>query len=295
MSVGAGEAESVQELIIGEKTTPAEHAWMIAKHVILFVVLLSMWEVASRKEWIDSLIYPAPSGIAYQIWFIYVVQGNVWDHLFFTFAEALSGLFLGSIIGISLATAAALSLRFREYLKPYIIVIEATPRIAVGPLFIAWLGFGFSSKVALASLVCFFGPFVNTLTGLLNVDQEAEELFRSMQATKWQTFWGLRVPNSATILMAGLKLGCASAFGGALVAEFISANRGMGVLLDRYASILNMNGAFATLLSITLFAFLLFKFADAADYRIVYWRTDKLMQKKSIKRKAAFLRALEQQ
>lgn len=275
-----------------ERTSKAEHAWIIAKHFLIFFILLGLWEIGSRAGWIDDLMYPAPWGIIKQIFFIYFIQQNVWWHLYLTIAEALSGLFVGSLIGIGLATAAALSLRFREYLKPYIIVIEATPRIAVGPLFIAWLGFGFSSKVALASLVCFFGPFVNTLTGLLNVDDEAEEMFRSMRATKWQTFWGLRVPNSATILMAGLKLGCASAFGGALVAEFISANAGMGVLMSRYTYVLNMNGAFATLLSITLFAFILFKIADAVDYYIVFWRSDKLMQRKSVKRKAQFLKAL---
>lgn len=273
-----------------EYKTKSEHAWIVAKHFAIFFALLLLWELAARAGWIDPLMYPAPSGIAKQIIFIYFIQQNVWYHLYTTFAEALSGLFVGSLIGIGLATAAALSLRFREYIKPYIIIVEATPRIAVGPLFIAWLGFGFSSKVALASLVCFFGPFVNTLTGLLNVDAEAEEMFRSMRATKWQTFWGLRIPNSATILMAGLKLGCASAFGGALVAEFISANEGMGVLMSRYTYVLNMNGAFAVLLSITLFAFLLFKFADAVDYYILYWRSDKLMQRKSKKRKAEFLK-----
>ena len=286
------EAESSTALPGLEPTSKAEHAWIIAKHFALFFALLLAWELGSRAGYIDPLYYPAPWEIFKQIILIYFIQGNVWWHLGVTFFEALSGLFFGSIIGIGLATAAALSLRFREYLKPYIIVIEATPRIAVGPLFIAWLGFGYSSKIALASLVCFFGPFVNTLTGLLNIDQEAEELFHSMRATKWQTFWGLRIPNSATILMAGLKLGCASAFGGALVAEFISANQGMGVLMSRYTYVLNMNGAFATLLSITLFAFLLFKFADFVDYHIVYWRSDKLMQKKSAKRKAAFLESL---
>jgi NitT/TauT family transport system permease protein len=275
-----------------EPTSKSEHAWIIAKHFALFFFLLLLWEIAARAGWADPLMFPAPWGIVKQIVLIYFIQGNVWYHLYTTFAEAMAGLFVGSLIGIGLATAAALSLRFREYIKPYIIVIEATPRIAVGPIFIAWLGFGFSSKVALASLVCFFGPFVNTLTGLLNIDAEAEELFHSMRATKWQTFWGLRVPNSATILMTGLKLGCASAFGGALVAEFISANEGMGVLMARYTYVLNMNGAFATLLSITLFAFLLFKAADAIDYYIVFWRSDKLMQRKSAKRKAAFLRSL---
>jgi NitT/TauT family transport system permease protein len=273
-------------------TSKSDHAWIVAKHFALFFSLLLLWELGARAGWIDPLMFPAHWGIIKQIAFIYFIQGNVWHHLYITFAEALSGLFVGSLIGIGLATAAALSLRFREYIKPYIVVIEATPRIAVGPIFIAWLGFGFSSKVALAALVCFFGPFVNTLTGLLNIDAEAEELFRSMRATKWQTFWGLRVPNSATILMAGMKLGCASAFGGALVAEFISANEGMGVLMSRYTYVLNMNGAFATLLSITLFAFLLFKFADAVDYYIVFWRSDKLMQRKSKKRRAAFLKSL---
>jgi NitT/TauT family transport system permease protein len=275
------------------ESTKSQNAWILTKHFILFFTLIGLWELAARAGWADPLMFPAPWGIVKQIFFIYFIQMNVWYHLYVTFAEAMAGLFVGSVIGIGLATAAALSLRFREYIKPYIIVIEATPRIAVGPLFIAWLGFGFSSKVALAALVCFFGPFVNTLTGLLNVDEEAEEMFHSMQATKWQTFWGLRVPNSATILMAGMKLGCASAFGGALVAEFISANEGMGVLMSRYTYVLNMNGAFAALLSITLFAFLLFKVADAIDYYIVFWRSDKLMQRKSKIRKARFLKALD--
>jgi NitT/TauT family transport system permease protein len=92
--------------------------------------------------------------------------------------------------------------------------------------------------------------------------------------------------------MAGMKLGVSSAFGGALVAEFISANEGMGVLMSRYTYVLNMNGAFATLLSITFFAFILFKIADVIDYYLVFWRSDKLMQAKSQKRKDAFFKSL---
>jgi NitT/TauT family transport system permease protein len=275
-----------------ESDSQSQRAWILTKHLLLFFVLMTLWEVGSRAGWIDSLLFPAPWGIVKQIGLMYYVNGNVYYHFYKTFVEAMLGLGLGVFIGVGLAAAAALSLRFREYLKPYIIVIEATPRIAVGPLFIAWLGFGLSSKVALAALVCFFGPFVNTLTGLLNVDDEAEEMFRSMRSTKWQTFWGLRVPNSATILMAGMKLGVSSAFGGALVAEFISANEGMGVLMSRYTYVLNMNGAFATLLSITFFAFLLFKIADVIDYYLVFWRSDKLMQAKSKKRKDAFFKSL---
>jgi ABC-type nitrate/sulfonate/bicarbonate transport system permease component len=124
----AAEAESAQSGALSslEATSKADHAWIIAKHIAIFVFLLSLWEIGSRAGWIDPLYYPAPWGIIKQIVFIYIIQGNVWYHLYTTFAEALSGLFVGSLIGIGLATSAALSLRFREYIKPYIIVIEAT-------------------------------------------------------------------------------------------------------------------------------------------------------------------------
>jgi len=265
---------------------------ILIKHLLLFAFLVALWELAARMGWADELLFPAPSKIAESIWRIYVTQGNIWFHLYTTFKEALLGCAAGIVIGVALAVAAALSETFRTYLKPYIIVIEATPRIAIGPLFVAWLGFGLSSKVALAALVCFFAPFVNTLTGLLHVDEEANELFRSLGANKWQTFWKLRVPTASTIIMAGFKLAVGSAFGGALVAEFISANEGLGVLMYRYTYTLNMAGAFATLLSITFFAFWLYRAAEIADYRMIFWRSNELMEKKSRKRKQAFLKSI---
>jgi NitT/TauT family transport system permease protein len=268
-------------------------ALITAKHLLLFAFLVALWEFAAQMEWLDPLLFPAPSNIAKSIWLIYVTQGNIWYHLYVTFAEALAGCFMGCVIGILLATSAALSVTFRNYLKPYIIVIEATPRIAVGPLFVAWLGFGFSSKVALAALVCFFSAFINTLTGLLYVDEEASELFQSLGANKWQVFWKLRVASASTIIMAGIKIAVGSAFGGALVAEFISANNGLGVLMYRYTYTLNMASAFAVLLSITFFAFWLFQLAEYVDYRMVFWRSDKLMQKKSRKRSRAFLKSIQ--
>jgi NitT/TauT family transport system permease protein len=243
-----------------------------------------IWEMANRTGFSNPLLLPRPTDVVASIWKIYVTQGNVWYHLWVTFQEAMLGCFVGTVIGIALAVAAVLSDTFRQFLKPYIIIVEATPRIAVGPIFVTWFGFGMSSKVALAALVCFFAPFVNTITGLLGVQEESYELFRSLGATRRQVFWRLMIPTALPTMNAGLKLAVGSAFGGALVAEFISAQAGMGILMARYTMSLNMPSAFAGLLSITLYGFLLFRTMEVIDRRVLYWLDDDLMAKKSAKR-----------
>ena len=263
------------------------------RHLIILLVLLFVWEMANRTGMGDPLLLPRPTDIILSIWKIYVTQGNVWYHLWVTFKEAMLGCLIGCIIGIGLATAAVLSDVFRQFLKPYIIIVEATPRIAIGPILVTWFGFGMSSKVALAALVCFFAPFVNTITGLLGVEEESYELFRSLGATRKQVFWRLMIPTALPTMNAGLKLAVGSAFGGALVAEFISAQAGMGILMARYTMSLNMPSAFAGLLSITLYGFILFRIMEVIDYKVLYWRTDELMEKKSLKRSLAWKKEMQ--
>jgi NitT/TauT family transport system permease protein len=256
----------------------------VLRHTLIFFVIMFIWEMANRTGFSNPLLLPRPTDVVASIWKIYVTQGNVWYHLWVTFQEAMLGCFVGTVIGIALAVAAVLSDTFRQFLKPYIIIVEATPRIAVGPIFVTWFGFGMSSKVALAALVCFFAPFVNTITGLLGVQEESYELFRSLGATRRQVFWRLMIPTALPTMNAGLKLAVGSAFGGALVAEFISAQAGMGILMARYTMSLNMPSAFAGLLSITLYGFLLFRTMEVIDRRVLYWLDDDLMAKKSAKR-----------
>ncbi|MDA0653047.1 MAG: ABC transporter permease [Proteobacteria bacterium] len=255
-------------------------------HVLIFAALITLWETANRQGWIDPLLGPKPTDIVQAMYSIFIGKAGIWPHLGSTFGKAMGGFAVGTAIGMALATAAALSVGFRDYLKPYIILVEAMPRIAVGPIFIAALGFGWSSAIALAALVCFFAPFVNTMTGLMQVDEETEELFRSLGASKYQIFFKLRVPNAMPLIAAGIKLAVAGAFAGALVAEFISATDGLGVLMRRYVQTLNMEFSFATLLSITVFGFVLFRTMEAINYRIIYWHAEPLMQKRS-RRQAA--------
>ncbi len=260
----------------------------VLTHLAIFACVLLVWEAAAWSGIADPLLYPQPSAIAASIVRIFFVQGNIWWHLWVTMHEVIVGFFVGTLLGISLAVAAGLSEILRRYMKPYVIIMEATPRIALGPLMIAWLGFGFSSKLAIIALVCFFAPFVNTLTGLLMADEDRMEMMRSMRATKRQIFWKLMLPAAMPIIMAGIRLAMASALAGALVAEFISANHGMGVLLTRYTQSLNMPSAFASLLTLTAIGFFLYRTMEIIEARIIFWQNDAEMHRVAKRRGAAW-------
>ena len=237
---------------------------------------------------LNNLILPAPSAIAYAIVDLYFVTGKIWWHFFVTMFEAVAGFAIGVSIGVSLAIVAGLNPTFRRYIAPYVVLVQVTPLIAVAPLMIAWLGFGWSSKIGIAALVCFFAPFVNTLTGLLNVDQDAEEMFRSLGASKRQVFWKLMLPSSIPIIMAGLKTAMALALIGAVVGEFISASEGVGILMQRASFALNIAESIAVLLSMALMGIILYAAMEILDDRIVFWRRDARMQAVSRRRAAAW-------
>jgi NitT/TauT family transport system permease protein len=249
----------------------ASTARIVFNHLAILFAWVGLWEIGSRTGVIDPLFFPRPSDILSGFWRLYVTQGNAWYHLGLTMAEVAAGFAIGSVFGIALAFAVGLSDRLRRFVKPYIIVLEATPRIAIGPIVIAAFGFGWTSKIVIVTLVCFFAPFVNTLNGILNVDRDQLDMFRSMRATKAQTFVKLVLPDATPEIMAGLRLAMASALGGALVAEFIASNAGMGTLISTYTGNLNMSSAFVCVLTLSALGYLILRVMETVDRRLVFW------------------------
>jgi NitT/TauT family transport system permease protein len=257
----------------------------VLKHLAIFVSLLAVWEFVTAFGYADPLLFPRPSEIFGSFVPLYVTRAIVWEHLWVTMATVLAGFVVGTLLGITLAVLAGLSETIHRYMKPYVIVLEATPRIAIGPLMLAWLGFGFGAKLAIVTLVCFFAPFINTLTAILSANPAQVELMRSLGASKWQTLTKTIVPDAMPMIMAGVRMAMASALGGALVAEFISSNKGMGVLLDNLTAMLNMSGAFATLLSLTVIGYVLYALMEGVEGRIIFWQNEAGLRRASARRK----------
>lgn len=244
---------------------------ILFNHLAILACWVGLWEIGSRSGVIDPLFFPRPSDILAGFWRLYIAQGNIWFHLGLTMTEVAAGFVAGSAMGIALAFVVGSSDTVRRFLKPYVVVIEATPRIAIGPIVIAAFGFGWTSKIVIVMLVCFFAPFVNTLNGIINVDRDQLDMFRSMRATRMQTFRKLILPEATPEIMAGLRLAMASALGGALVAEFIASNNGMGKLISTYTGNLNMASAFVCVLTLSAIGFFILRGMESLDRWLVFW------------------------
>lgn len=278
-------AALVQNAIIDKERSVRN--WRIKLHTSIFITLILLWEIGSRLGWLDPLFYPRPTNIMRSFWLIYVQNANVWYHLYATMSLVFMGWVGGSILGVSLGALVGFNSLLRRFLKPYVIVLEATPRIAVAPLLIAALGFGASSKIAIIILVCFFAPFINTLSGVINVNEERLDLFRSMRASKMQVLRKLVLPDAIPIIMAGERLALTAALSGALVAEFIQRDEGIGSLILVYTRNLNMASAFSCIFTLTILGFLIFKGMEKIDHYIAFWKYESGRERVSAKRRNA--------
>ena len=264
----------------------------IFPHLVLFLALIGIWEGAVEFGVIKSIMIPQPSKIVGAIWELYVTEGTIYKHFIITLSEAVIGFLIGATVAVSIAVASSLWGVFRRYVSPYAIVLNVTPGIALTPVIIAWFGYGMGSKIALAAVICFFPIYVNALTGLLQTDEDREDLFRSMGASEAQVFMKLRVPSALPLLFAGMKIGLTTALIGAVVAEFAQATDGVGVLMSRFSFQLNMAASIAALLSMTVMGLLLFYSMELLDDRTVFWRREARMTAKSRARARAWRKGM---
>ena len=188
-------------------------------HAAIFLVLIGAWEAGSRAGMLDPLFFPRPTDILNSFWLLYFEQAHIWYHLAVSLGLVFAGFVAGSVLGIGLGALVGMNALVRRFLQPYVIVLEATPRIAVAPLIIAAVGFGSQSKIAIIMLVCFFAPFINTLSGVINVNRDKLELMRSLGASKGQILRKLVFPDAIPIIMAGERLALTAALSGSDAGE----------------------------------------------------------------------------
>jgi NitT/TauT family transport system permease protein len=243
-------------------------------------------------DYVSESILPHPKDIVVSF---YELIGSefVWDDIGATLWESVAGFGLGAALGLALAIPSGLSPIMRQMLGPYAVALQVTPRIAIAPLIIAWAGFGYNSKIWIAAIIAFFPVYVNALTGILTVDEDAREMFRSLGASRWQTFTHLMVPGSLPIMFAGLKTAAGLSLVGAVVGEFISAERGLGVLVQQFSSQLAIADAFAVILMLMFLGLLLYGAMEWLERTTVFWLHDARLVARSRRRASRADRKLE--
>ena len=235
------------------------------------LLLFVLWEIASNSGIVDPILVPAPTDIIDATRRL----GNTyffWDAVWVTAQEALLGFFFGVLAAYLVGTAVGLFPAVRRAIFPLVVAIEIVPRIALAPVFLSWFGLGMASKVAMAAGICFFPVLINVVLGLENVNKDAQNLLRSLGASKWETYTKLLLPASLPEIFASLKVAITFALTGAIVAEYVGANEGLAVLLKTFFFQLLTAEGFAVILALSVMGLVFYWLTMLLESRIVYWR-----------------------
>jgi NitT/TauT family transport system permease protein len=156
--------------------------------------------------------------------------------------------------------------------SPYIVASQSVPVVAIAPLLVIWLGPGMISKVLICALTVFFPILVNTVVGLRSTPSDLRDLMRSLQATRWQTFRYLEMPAALPVLLGGLRIGATLSVIGAVVGEFIGADRGLGFLINRARGSYDTPLVFVAVLALALMALSMYGLVVLLEKRTIKWR-----------------------
>lgn len=231
-------------------------------------VIILIWDISVRLFSLPDYLLPPPSSV-----FAALRDGfadrTLWPHIATTLGETLAGFLIGSVLAIILGVTLAESRTFERFFYPLLVALQATPKVALGPIILVWFGFGLASKIVLVTLVCFFPLFVNTVNGIRRTDTALIDACRAFSASRLYLLFHVKLPSAAGDIFAGLQIGIALALIGAVVAEFLSAQTGLGYLIA--SSQVNMN------VSIMFAGVLLLAFIGLCGSLLIRWLQKKVV------------------
>lgn len=196
----------------------------------ILALLLGAWELVTALGWIDPFIMSSPSRIAKTIASLYA-DGSLFYHIGVTLWETLAGFAIAVVLGFAVALLLWWSDTVRRVLEPYIVVINALPKIALGPLIIVWFGTGSEAIVFMTVLVGIIVAIMHMLSAFVGTDQNKILLMRSMGANKWQILQKLVLPSSYPAVISMLKINVGMAWIGSIMGEYIVSRAGLGYLI----------------------------------------------------------------
>ncbi|KKB10413.1 ABC transporter permease [Devosia chinhatensis] len=237
--------------------------------VLAFVVLLVLWEGGTRLFQVPTFLLPAPSMIVSAL---FGLDAGLWaGHIWATVRVALLGYAIAILVSVPLAIGLATSRTLSRTLYPFLIVIQSMPIVAVAPIIVVTMGSGDLPRVMITFLITFFPIVVSTTTGLMATPPELIELSRSLRAGRSREMWQIRLPYALPHLFSALRICTTLALIGAVVAEFVAADRGLGYYITFSTSNFRIPAAFSGLVVLVLLSLAFFKLVDLVQHRFAAW------------------------
>ena len=233
------------------------------------VVLVIVAQILTTALSIPVYIFPAPSDVLGTLISSYPL---VLTHMWPTIYEAVMGFLLGNSIAILLSVTFMYWRSAERMVMPMAIIAHTIPVVAIAPVLVIMMGSGFTSKIAVASLVCFFPTLVNMVKGLRSADLQSIELMQVLSASKTETLTRLRAFVCLPFLFSALKITAGSAFIGAIIAEWIGSQQGLGYLIIQTTYSYDTPLLYVVMLTASILSITLFSIVATAERLIVRWQ-----------------------
>lgn len=234
----------------------------------LLVLLVGAWELYVAVSGMRAYVLPAPS----RVWSAFVHTRELLpQHTLTTTREALLGIAAGATLGVVLAAILASMSLVRRVLYPLLIVSQTVPMIVLAPLLVIWFGLGLTPKIVVVALIAFFPIVVSTTDALLRADRELIALVRSMGANPLQVMRNVLIPSAIPAFFAGLKIASAYAITGAVVAEWVGAQSGLGIYINRSSAAFRTDQIFVAIVIIAALSMALFASVHLLSRLVAPW------------------------
>ena len=250
-------------------TSAAPRARRVAMPLATIAVLLVVWQAAVVTGLVPNFLLPTP---------VQVVQALAEDaallasHCVTTLAEAAAGLAAGVVLGFAFAVLMDRFEGFYLAFEPLMTISQTIPTVAIAPLLVLWLGYGALPKVVLVIVSTFFPITVSLASGFRSVDPDVIDLMRTMNASRWQVFWYAKLPAAAEQFFSGLRISATYAIVGAVIAEWLGGNEGLGVYMTRVRKSFSYDRMFAAIIVISALSLALMKVVELVQRLCMPWK-----------------------
>lgn len=236
--------------------------------ILIFIVFFSSWELSSQKQWIDPLLFSSPT----KIWTMLLVKlqdGSLIVNIGVTLTETVFGFILGTLLGTILAAMLWWSPMFSKIIDPYLVILNAMPKVALGPILIVALGPGFTSIIAMGAIISIIITTIVVYTSFRDVDPNYLKVLHTFGATRFQCFKEAILPASFPTIISTLKVNVGLSWVGVIVGEFLVSSRGLGYMIIYGFQVFNFTLVLLSLLVIAVFATIMYQIVALIERKLV--------------------------
>jgi NitT/TauT family transport system permease protein len=243
----------------------------IAQPIAALVVLVLFWEVVCRVFHVPAFLVPAPSAIFVDTW---KLAGQVWGHTLATTQTTLLGFFASLIVSLPLAILLTASPAIANVVYPILVLTQSIPKVALAPILVVIFGSNELPRVVVTFLVAFFPLVLSIAAGISAVPPELIELGRACKASRWRALWRIRLPYAVPFIFSGLKAAITLSVVGAVVGEFVNADKGLGYLIVTSTAFFQVPLAWGALVLLSLMGIILFQAVVIVEQVFFPWAVD---------------------